>query len=92
MQAAALRDLREEDRKALRRKADPRALLRGLDGLTVENFASQDFDICLRCVCWKFCGELRRFAETYICPSEMTSKYCGDLRRRRVRRKNCAEN
>ena len=33
---------------------------------------------------WKFCGELRRFAETVIFPCRTTNKYGGDLRRRRI--------
>ena len=42
--------------------------------------ASQEFDVCL----CSFCGESWRFAETLIRRRKMT-KYCGDLRRRRIR-------
>ena len=34
---------------------------------------------------------LRRITETVIFPCKMTSKYCGDLRRRRIRAKHCAD-
>ena len=34
---------------------------------------------------WKCCGEFRRFAKTVISPWKTTNKYCGDLRRRRIR-------
>ena len=41
---------------------------------------------------WKLCGESQRFAETVISPFKMTSKYCGDLRRQRIRAKTAQTN
>ena len=41
---------------------------------------------------WKFCGELRRFADTATFPCKMTQKYCGDLRRRRIHARTAQEN
>ena len=54
------------------------------------NFATQDFDILKTIsvhLLWKSCGDLRIFVETIIFQSKMTSNYCGDLRRRRIRAK-----
>ena len=54
-------------------------------------FASRDLDMLVgSMVCGSFaenCGDLRRFAETVIFHCKMTNKYCGDLRRRRIRAK-----
>ena len=41
---------------------------------------------------WKFCAALPRFAETAIFPCRITNKYCGDLRRRRIRTKSAQTN
>ena len=41
----------------------------------------------LTCFRKMYVEALRRFAETVISPCKMTQKYCGDLRRRRIRAK-----
>ena len=53
----------------------------------VGSFASQDFDIFSAQICGGFAengGDLRRLT---CFPCKMTNKYCGDLRRRRIRAK-----
>ena len=51
----------------------------------IRSFESQDLSICLRNVCGNF-------AETVVFPCKMTNKYCGDLRRRRIRAKTAPTN